>query len=128
MPPTAAFSEIFADATEEITVIGEVLETAILSQHPESVVVPYPGYHSVSYGVGAKKNSEAYAYLMPQKDRVNLGFYRGANLPDPAGVLEGTGKELRHVKLRDREAATSGAVGDLIRAAVAERKPALGAN
>ena len=29
-----------------------------------------------------------------------MGFYRGAELPDPAGLLEGTGKDMRHVKLR----------------------------
>jgi len=36
-----------------------------------------------------------------QKSHVNLGFYHGASLNDPAGLLEGTGKKLRHVKVRN---------------------------
>ncbi len=39
-------------------------------------------------------------YLTAMKgDYVNLGFFRGAGLPDPKGLLEGTGKGLRHVKV-----------------------------
>lgn len=37
-------------------------------------------------------------YLASYSDHVNLGFYRGAELPDPRKLLEGTGKALRHVK------------------------------
>lgn len=36
------------------------------------------------------------------KNHVNLGFYYGTNLYDPSGLLEGTGKSLRHVKIRLR--------------------------
>ncbi|HWG91934.1 MAG TPA: DUF1801 domain-containing protein [Candidatus Thermoplasmatota archaeon] len=39
-------------------------------------------------------------YLADYSKHVNLGFYQGAHLPDPEGLLEGTGKNLRHVKLR----------------------------
>lgn len=35
----------------------------------------------------------------PAKDHLNLGFFEGANLPDPEGLLEGTGKEHRHIKV-----------------------------
>ena len=48
----------------------------------------------------AKKMSEHFCYVSPQKAHVNLGFFYGADLPDPSGLLEGTGKLLRHVKLR----------------------------
>lgn len=39
-------------------------------------------------------------YVAAQNGYVNLGFYEGARLDDPAGVLEGTGKVMRHVKVR----------------------------
>ena len=42
----------------------------------------------------------AFAYVNAFKDHVNVGFFRGAELVDPAGLLEGTGKYMRHVKLR----------------------------
>jgi hypothetical protein len=63
---------------------------------------------------------------MLQKNRINLGFYHGVDLPDPASLLEGSGKDLRHVKIADQERAESVEVGNLIAAAVSERKQALG--
>jgi len=38
-------------------------------------------------------------YIAPSAERVNFGFFRGADLEDPGHLLEGTGKKLRHVKL-----------------------------
>jgi len=42
----------------------------------------------------------AFAYVNAFGDHVNVGFFRGAELEDPAGLLEGNGKYMRHVKLR----------------------------
>jgi hypothetical protein len=40
-----------------------------------------------------------FAYVGAFTAHVNIGFFRGAALPDPAGLLEGTGKVMRHVKI-----------------------------
>ena len=42
----------------------------------------------------------AFAYVNAFRDHVNVGFFRGTELEDPAGLLEGSGKYMRHVKLR----------------------------
>lgn len=42
----------------------------------------------------------AFCYVNVFTSHVNVGFFHGATLPDPAGLLEGTGKRMRHVKLR----------------------------
>ena len=42
----------------------------------------------------------AFGYVNLFTAHVNVGFFLGAHLPDPAGLLEGTGKNMRHVKLR----------------------------
>lgn len=39
-------------------------------------------------------------YYMAGKNHITLGFIRGTSLPDPEGLLEGTGKNLRHVKIK----------------------------
>ena len=44
----------------------------------------------------------AFGYVNIFKAHVNVGFYCGSALPDPGGLLEGTGKNMRHVKLRPR--------------------------
>jgi hypothetical protein len=41
----------------------------------------------------------AFAYVNAFKAHVNIGFFRGAELADPAGLLQGTGKYMRHAKL-----------------------------
>lgn len=41
----------------------------------------------------------AFAYVDAYKSHINIGFFNGAGLDDPAGLLEGTGKYMRHVKL-----------------------------
>ncbi len=51
------------------------------------------------------------------KYHVTFGFLRGTSLPDPAGLLEGTGKNLRHVKLRTAEDVSEPALKKLIDAA-----------
>jgi hypothetical protein len=58
----------------------------------------------------------AFAYVNAFSAHVNVGFYEGAALPDP-GLLEGTGKRMRHVKLRWGEPVDDAAVGELITAA-----------
>ena len=42
----------------------------------------------------------AFAYVNAFKAHVNVGFFRGAEISDPEGLLEGTGKFMRHVKLK----------------------------
>ncbi len=41
----------------------------------------------------------AFGYVNAFTRHVNIGFFQGASLDDPAGLLEGTGKRMRHVKL-----------------------------
>ena len=41
----------------------------------------------------------AFAYVNAFKSHVNVGFFRGAEISDPKGLLEGTGKYMRHVKI-----------------------------
>ena len=59
----------------------------------------------------------AFGYVNAFKDHVNVGFFFGALLEDPARILEGTGKRGRHVKLRPGCDVNSAAVAELIDAA-----------
>jgi len=59
----------------------------------------------------------AFAYVGAFSRHVNIGFYHGASLPDPAGLLEGSGKLMRHAKVRWGEPVDSEALNALIAAA-----------
>ena len=56
----------------------------------------------------------AFAYVNAFKAHVNVGFFRGAEIADPHGVLEGTGKFMRHVKLTPHRNVDAGALIKLI--------------
>lgn len=67
----------------------------------------------------------AFAYVGVYKAHVSIGFFRGAELPDSGGLLEGTGKFMRHVKLRPDRPIDAGALEELIAAAHADMKARL---
>jgi hypothetical protein len=59
----------------------------------------------------------AFAYVGAFTAHASVGFFQGAALADPAGLLEGSGKRMRHVKLRWGEPVDAEALGALIEAA-----------
>jgi hypothetical protein len=69
----------------------------------------------------------AFAYVNAFTAHVNVGFFRGAELADPARLLEGRGKFMRHVKLRPERDVDAGALTELIRSAYADIGRRLGA-
>jgi hypothetical protein len=59
----------------------------------------------------------AFGYVNAFNAHVNVGFLEGASLDDPAGLLEGSGKRMRHVKVRWGERTDEAALADLIASA-----------
>lgn len=90
---------------------------------PSVVEVPWPRQRVIGYGVGPKKMSEHFCYIGVYKDHVNLGFNYGAELPDPEGLLQGSGKLLRHVKISDPEDLSNSALRRLVQVASKHRMP-----
>ena len=62
----------------------------------------------------------AFAYVGVFKRHVNIGFFLGTELPDPANLLEGSGKRMRHVKVRPGESLDTAALQALIDSAYAD--------
>lgn len=119
------FDELVAGADAAVGAIARTLRGVILAVDPAALEVVRLGDRAATYGVGPKKMSEAYVYVMPQREQVNLGFFRGTSLDDPEGLLEGTGKSMRHIKVRSIEDADRSAVRDLLVAARLERRQGL---
>jgi hypothetical protein len=61
-----------------------------------------------------------FAYVNAFKAHVNVGFFRGAEIADPEGLLEGDGRFMRHVKLRPDEDVDAKALRRLIHTAYAD--------
>ncbi len=63
-----------------------------------------------------------FGYVNVFTSHVNVGFFHGATLPDPARLLQGAGKFMRHVKLRPGTAPNAPALRTLIHAAYSDIK------
>ena len=114
-------SEVFAAASTETLPILKKAHKLLLEIHPEAVIVPRLGERSISYGLGPKKNSEAYCYLIAYKTHVNLGFFHGSRL-NAGDLLEGTGPLMRHLKISSAEDLQNSKVQKLIKAALKDRR------
>jgi len=89
---------------------------------PNANEIVYLSHSNIVFTSGASMG-EGIAYLAPFKDRVNLGLMYGALLPDPGKLLEGTGKNMRHIKVKKAEQLEDPALRALIRAAIAQGNP-----
>ena len=122
------FDQITEGCDPALAAIVIALKARITAMHRDHVEIVWPRMRIASYGIGPKKMSDHYAYIAPQAKHVNLGFYYGSVLNDPTGLLEGAGKNLRHVKIRSLSEVSSKEIGDLLEASLLERKRALKRN
>jgi hypothetical protein len=63
-----------------------------------------------------------FGYVNVFTSHVNVGFFQGASLPDPARLLQGDGKRMRHVKLRPGTATDAASLNRLIETAYSDIK------
>jgi len=117
-PAVDTFLKGYSPQVREIAVRAREV---ILSVMPDATEKVYPGWKVIQYGAGADMKS-VFAAISPQRERVNLGLANGAGLPDPEGLLEGTGVGIRHVKLTSPEAASAPAVRTLVQGALTATK------
>jgi len=125
MTEKAEFNDLLQDVQQELQPICIALRAMVTELHPDHVELVWPRQRIASFGVGPKKMTEHYVYIAPQTKHVNLGLYHGVAVPDPEGLLEGTGKQLRHVKIRTLAEATSAPIRQLVAAAIEELKESL---
>ncbi len=125
MTDDAAWLEALARTTDDGRATAQAVRELIRSLDPDAVEIAWPRQGTFGWGIGPKKMSEHYAYLAVHPSHVNLGFYRGASLPDPSGLLEGTGRAMRHIKLCAPAELHRPEITELLRAARAERVEAL---
>ena len=120
------FDELLSGVDDAIAAIARRLRVLVFEVDPEAVEVVRLGDGAATYGVGPRKMIDGYVYITPRHGHVNVGFFRATSLDDPDGLLEGTGKTMRHIKILDAEAARLPALRRLLAAAHQERAAATG--
>lgn len=119
----ADFTAIISAFSPDVQAVARVGRALIFDVLPQTVEVPWVRQKIIGYGTGPKKMSEHFAWIAPAKAHVTFGFYYGAELPDPDALLEGTGKLLRHVKLRTLADVERPPLRALLEVAITHRVP-----
>jgi hypothetical protein len=115
-PEHRAFLEPYGPAITKLVIAARKL---VLEEAPGAVELIYDAYSAVSAGYSfTGRPSDSFLYVAAYTKGVNMGFWAGTSLPDPDGLLEGTGKRSRHVKIRDLADVQRPALRALIRAAI----------
>ena len=96
--PLAGVIEQLSPSVRELFV---AIRAMINEINPDVVEVGWPRQKTAGFGVGPKKMSEQYNYIVAYSHHVNLGFYYGAELPDPYGLLAGDSKSMRSVRIAE---------------------------
>lgn len=120
-----SFDAVLGGSSREVKDLARRLRRLIIGVYPQVIEVAWPKQRIVGFGVGPRKMTEHFCYIALFRSHVNLGFFHGAALADPAGVLEGTGKELRHVKLTTPAEVERPVIRRLISESLKERRKAL---
>ena len=118
-----SWDEVLASHRPEVVAAARAVQTVILEELPGVVVHFDRGDGLLAFGTSSAMRDLLFA-LIPHAGWLNLQLADGAVLPDPEGIVEGTGKRIRHVKLRSAEGAGEPAVRALVRAQVRLRAEA----
>ena len=101
-----------------ISDLALALREIILQEAPDAAESIYQVYTVAIWFGFSGKMKDMFCYITTHAEHVNLGFPRGAALPDPNGVLEGEGKTMRHIKFRSERDLDRPFVRRYIRAAI----------
>jgi hypothetical protein len=94
------------------------IEAWFSTPHHELRMIVRPWFEAMrAAGADVRVEEAAFAYVDAFAAHANVGFFEGTSLADPAGLLQGAGKRMRHVKLRWGEAVHEAALAGLISAA-----------
>lgn len=118
----ASWDALLDGQSADVRAAARALEALIREELPDVVVEFDPGNRLLAFGRSMRMRDLLFA-LIPHARWVNLQLPDGAVLPDPGALIEGTGKRIRHVKVRSAAAAIDPKVRAIVRAQIALGAP-----
>ena len=112
MSVPAEVDEFLAVYEPSVRTLSLRLRTLVLKVAPDAQEKVHRPWKTIGYRSGA-----VFCAISPHRAWVNLQFHRGSELDDPEGLLEGTGKAMRHVKIEAAAEIVRPALRKLIRSA-----------
>src|SRR3954447_15895234 len=123
----AAELDIFIDEfTPEVGALTRALFVKMKARVPGATIMVYDNYNALAIGFGPSDKAGQAGFSVAAMPRwVTLCFTWGVRLPDPHGLLNGAGNQVRHVRLHAPEAFDDPRIQDLIEAALERSEPSI---
>lgn len=114
----AQLDELLSGTSPEMAAVARELRAVVAEALPDGTEQVDFGNRLLAIGRSMKMRDLLFA-IIPHSAHVNLQLADGIDLPNPDGLIEGTGKRIRHIKVRSVEAARSAPVRAAIDAQIA---------
>ena len=102
-PPDRQLLAYLAPYDPHISDLTLALREIVLEEAPEALESIVNGYAvAIGFSFTGKPMKDGFCHVVTYATHVNLGFNRGATLPDPKKVLEGKGKSIRHITIHNQ--------------------------
>jgi hypothetical protein len=118
-----SWDAVLAEHEPAVAEAARAVQRLVEESLPGAVVQFDPGNGLLAIGTSMNMRDLLFA-IIPHRAHVNLQLADGVDLPNPDGLIEGTGKRIRHVKVRSAEAAASPAIREIVRAQIEQRRGA----
>ena len=119
-PPDPEHLRLLQPYAESIQKLALAARKLILEEAPDASEFVYEVYTIADHFAFTERPSDAFVFTTTHANWVNLGFNFGSRLPDPARLLRGEGKWIRHVKIAQPKDLENPGVRELVRVAIAE--------
>jgi hypothetical protein len=120
-PPIPDLLKFLAPYDAPLVAIALAARKLVLKSAPKASEIIFDGPYAVSLGYSfTGRLKEAFCHIVLYFNHVNLGFNHGVDLPDPAQLLTGTGKQTRHVTLQKVAGVKDPNLARLLRHAIEE--------
>jgi hypothetical protein len=118
-PPGAKLLGYLSSYDRHISSLALALREVVLEEAPEAIESLVKGYAvTIAFSFTGKPLKDGFCYVVAYGGKVNLGFNRGAQLPDPNLVLTGTGKLNRHITIQNENELSHPYVRRYVQAAI----------
>ncbi|HEX4593476.1 MAG TPA: DUF1801 domain-containing protein [Bryobacteraceae bacterium] len=122
-PPLPEYLGFLAPYDSRIAKLALATRQLVLEEAPDATELIYDAYNAVATGYGfTGRPSECFIHIAVYAKWVNLGFQRGSELPDPDGLLQGSGRWIRHIRIAEPEDLRRPPARQFVKEAIARAK------
>lgn len=117
-PPPKALLEFLQPFDRRIQELALATRALVLEEMAPCVEPMYDAYNAVALGYGSSERlKDGVCHIAVYAGHVNIGFNHGAELNNKGGLLQGTGRNVRHITIRNAEDLNNPAIRGYLRAA-----------